>query len=309
MSDSYHFLCHFTEGLPQAWEERALEAFGSSFRVSAPCEWNFDADRVAYEPCDADSGGRLWRVTSVGLANFALSEVGCDVIAMSMCGSALQRLVREIDRDGYTLIGLINAVLGGGNKGRVLCLANLDLAASLRLVRGRGLPAQAIPHVVATWRDAEWAKILLAHGGVADPMVDDNSAFRWPDFPGAPFPSNTSDANKKLLLTRASLEQILHDGELHELLSDFTAIDDEAAEALAEACGEEECWVCLNGLTCLSETSAKSLSRLRGWLYLEGLSDLSDAAARRLAMYRGDLFVNLDLLPASAAAILAARTE
>ena len=54
----------------------------------------------------------------------------------------------------------------------------------------------------------------------------------------------------------------------------------------------------------IEDAAADSLSRHKDWLSLYGLTVLSDAAAESLSRHKGRLWLKLDNLPASAAAIL-----
>ena len=56
-------------------------------------------------------------------------------------------------------------------------------------------------------------------------------------------------------------------------LSEFTAIDDDAAESLSKYSGE---YLYLKGLTSLSDAAAESLSKYEGFLNLEGLTELAE---------------------------------
>ena len=82
-------------------------------------------------------------------------------------------------------------------------------------------------------------------------------------------------SNEKIL-TKEIAEQFLENVNSVEL-SEFTAIEDEAAEIL---------------------------SKHEGTLWLSGLTSLSDAAAESLSKYRGNLYLSLGKIPESAAAIL-----
>lgn len=89
-----------------------------------------------------------------------------------------------------------------------------------------------------------------------------------------------------------------HQGPL--ALDDLRSLSETAAESLSKHQGT----LGLSGLTELSDAAAKSLSKLHGWLDLNGLTKLSDAAAESLSKYHGVLFLFLNRLPESAAAIL-----
>jgi len=102
-------------------------------------------------------------------------------------------------------------------------------------------------------------------------------------------------------LTKEIAEQLLADDEFMDL-SEFTELDDEAAEVLSKY---DEVSLELNGLTSLLDAAAESLSnKHRGTLYLSGLTELSDAAAESLSKCKGNLWLDLDALPESAAEIL-----
>jgi hypothetical protein len=105
--------------------------------------------------------------------------------------------------------------------------------------------------------------------------------------------------NEKVL-TKEIAEQFLENVNSVEL-SEFTAIEDEAAESLSKCRGG---WLSLDGLTSLSDAAAESLSKHEGDLDLRGLTSLSDAAAKSLSKHEGDLDLDLDDIPESAAAIL-----
>ena len=85
-----------------------------------------------------------------------------------------------------------------------------------------------------------------------------------------------------------------------DALSEFTEIDDDAAEMLSDCYGHI---LNLDGLTHLSDAAAESLSRYQGALFLDGLTEISDRAAESLSKCK-ELYINLDNLPASAAQIL-----
>ena len=101
-------------------------------------------------------------------------------------------------------------------------------------------------------------------------------------------------------LTRQIAEQFLADDESVDL-SEFTEVDDDAAESLSK----HEGGLSLDGLTSLSDAAAESLSKHKGsWLGLDGLTNLSDAAAESLSKHEGRLYLRPYNLPASAAEIL-----
>ena len=78
------------------------------------------------------------------------------------------------------------------------------------------------------------------------------------------------------MLTKEIAEQRILVGEYHVDLSEFTSIEDDAAESLSKLQGG----LSLNGLTEITDAAAESLSRFQGdYLYLDGLTELSDAAA------------------------------
>ena len=89
-------------------------------------------------------------------------------------------------------------------------------------------------------------------------------------------------------LTREIAEQFLADEDSVDL-SEFTELDDDAAERLSTYPAA----LCLNGLTSLSDAAADRLSKHTGWfLDLSGLASLSDAAAVSLSEYCGYLHLN-----------------
>ncbi len=84
------------------------------------------------------------------------------------------------------------------------------------------------------------------------------------------------------VLTKEIAEQFLADDESVDL-SEFTAIEDAAAESLSEY----EDGLGLSGLTELSDAAAESLGKHEGDLWLDGLWQLSDAAAESFGKYKG----------------------
>ena len=86
--------------------------------------------------------------------------------------------------------------------------------------------------------------------------------------------------NQVKVLTLASAERFLKDG---FNIRDFTQIEDEAAEALANHDG----YLDLDGLTSLSDKATEALANHKGSLDLSGLTSLTDHAAEALAKYRG----------------------
>ena len=71
-----------------------------------------------------------------------------------------------------------------------------------------------------------------------------------------------------------SAKRFLQDPDSYDL-SEATSITDEAAEVLSK---DRRGQLSLDGLTELSDTAAKSLSKHQGSLSLGGLTELSDAA-------------------------------
>ena len=118
-------------------------------------------------------------------------------------------------------------------------------------------------------------------------------------------------------LTKEIAEQFVY-------LSEFTELDDDAAESFSKHVGDLDLdgltslsdaaaeslsrqkgnYLYLNGLPILSDAAAESLSRYDGELQLSGLTSLSDAAAESLSRHEGKLYLRLNNLPASAAEIL-----
>jgi hypothetical protein len=91
------------------------------------------------------------------------------------------------------------------------------------------------------------------------------------------------------VLTKEIAEQFLADEDSVDL-SEFTAIEDDAAERLSEL---EVFRLHLDGLTSLSDAAAESLSKHKGdYLELNGLTSLSDAAAESLSEHKGTLELN-----------------
>ena len=90
-------------------------------------------------------------------------------------------------------------------------------------------------------------------------------------------------------LTTEIAEQFLADEDSVDL-SEFTEVDDDAAESLSKHEGN---LLDLAGLTSLSDEAAESLSNHKGkYLFLHGLTSLSDEAAESLSKYKGDLSLN-----------------
>ena len=107
------------------------------------------------------------------------------------------------------------------------------------------------------------------------------------------------------LLTVEIAEKFLADNDSVDL-SQFTSIEDAAAEALGKNRGGP---LFLNGLTSLSDTAAEALAKhegvgFNGGLYLIGLTSLSDTAAQALAKCDGYVGLDHDKLPPSASKIL-----
>ena len=90
------------------------------------------------------------------------------------------------------------------------------------------------------------------------------------------------------LLTVEIAEQFLADTSSGNL-SQYTSIEDAAAEALAKHKGD---LLSLNGLTELSETASEALAKFQGNLGLNGLTSLSDAAADALSKHKGYLLLD-----------------
>jgi hypothetical protein len=92
------------------------------------------------------------------------------------------------------------------------------------------------------------------------------------------------------LLTREIAEQFLAD-EKSVSLSQFTAIEDHAAEVISKS--ECEDWLCLERVEQLSDAAAESLCKFQGeCLNLNGLETISDAAAASLSRFQGELWLN-----------------
>ena len=107
------------------------------------------------------------------------------------------------------------------------------------------------------------------------------------------------------LLTVEIAEKFLADNDSVDL-SQFTSIEDAAAEALGKNRGGP---LFLNGLTSLSDTAAEALAKhegvgFNGGLYLIGLTSLSDTAAQAMAKCDGYVGLDHDKLPPSASKIL-----
>ena len=101
-------------------------------------------------------------------------------------------------------------------------------------------------------------------------------------------------------LTTEIAEQFLADDESVDL-SEFTVLDDEAAEILSRHKGD----LYLDSLTSLSDAAAESLSKYKGYLSLDGLMSLSDAAAESLCRLElGCLSLELDHFMTSSGYIL-----
>ena len=116
--------------------------------------------------------------------------------------------------------------------------------------------------------------------------------------------------SQKRVLTKEIAEQIIKD----ENLVEFTEIDDDAAEVLANFWEEEDFHEpeYLNGLTKLSDAAAQSLSRI--YLDLMGLTALGFsghlALAERLVVDGGDVWLDsLTTISDAAAEILSKASE
>ena len=102
------------------------------------------------------------------------------------------------------------------------------------------------------------------------------------------------------VLTKEIAEQFLADHNSVDL-SEFTAIEDDAAEVLS---GYEQS-LYLSDVTILSDAAAESFSTHVGDLYFSGIHCLSDAAAQSLSKHQGHLDLSgLEELPMDAAASL-----
>ena len=93
------------------------------------------------------------------------------------------------------------------------------------------------------------------------------------------------DNVEEKVLTREIAEQYIADDDSVDL-SEFTRIEDAAAQSLAKHEGEH---LYLSGLTELSDAVIESLAKYEGTLSFNGLTELSDAAAESLAKHEGNL--------------------
>ena len=92
-------------------------------------------------------------------------------------------------------------------------------------------------------------------------------------------------SNSKIL-TKEIAEQFLKDEDSVNL-SEYTSLDDDAAQLLAKIKGR---YIDLSGLVALSDTAAQELAKFNGAkLELNGLTTLSDATAGALAKMKGTL--------------------
>ena len=89
--------------------------------------------------------------------------------------------------------------------------------------------------------------------------------------------------SEEKVLTNEIAEQFIT-GETLDL-SEFTSIEDAAAESLSKHQGD--LW--LSGLTKLSDAAAENLSKHKGYLIFECLTELSDAAAESFSKHKGEL--------------------
>jgi hypothetical protein len=94
--------------------------------------------------------------------------------------------------------------------------------------------------------------------------------------------------SEKKILTKEIAEQFIAD-ELSVYLSQYTSIEDVAAEVLSEKSGSVlGSSLNLEGITSLSDEAAESLSKFKGdYLLLDGITSLSDAAAESLSKLEG----------------------
>jgi len=92
------------------------------------------------------------------------------------------------------------------------------------------------------------------------------------------------------VLTKEIAEQFFLRG-FTVVLTNFTAIEDEAAKILSKS----ELELALDSLATLSDEAAKSLSNHQGSLYLDGLTEVSDATAESFGEYRGHFGDDLSL--------------
>jgi hypothetical protein len=90
------------------------------------------------------------------------------------------------------------------------------------------------------------------------------------------------------VLTKEIAELFIADEESVDL-SEFTAIEDEAAEVLSKRESGHYVGIGLDGLKSLSDAAAESLSKHKGDLSLNGLTSLTDAAAEILSKHEGGL--------------------
>ena len=90
----------------------------------------------------------------------------------------------------------------------------------------------------------------------------------------------------KKRLTKEIAEEFLVRKDDFVDIAQFTELDDDAAESLANTVVDP---LDLRGLTSLSNTSANSLSKYEGGLNLDGLTSLSDAAAEGLSRHESGL--------------------
>ena len=87
------------------------------------------------------------------------------------------------------------------------------------------------------------------------------------------------------VLTLAVVKRALDDRLLTSIdLSEFRAIDDDAAEYLAAKCNHRE--LKLNGIENLTDRAASSLSKVGADLHLDGIKSLSTSAAASLAKHK-----------------------
>ena len=104
-----------------------------------------------------------------------------------------------------------------------------------------------------------------------------------------------------------SAAKILFEGVLNQIFSNWESFARRygvLTEEIAEQFLEDDSSVHLSEFTAIEDAAAESLSGHEGDLELDGITFLSDAAANSLSKHEGEIRVNLDALPKSAAKIL-----
>ncbi|MCA9073589.1 MAG: hypothetical protein KDA93_01050 [Planctomycetaceae bacterium] len=158
-----------------------MKVLPPQFSVQGPTiGWDFGRGCEANSESDPQMIGERWTVAAPHSSSFEIGWVGDrgDVLVLTVTVGNRSPLLRALEDDGCTWMGLLDGISSVAGASLGLWLIDVDVQTAIAVARSGEVVDPIVPHVRGTWGHSGWAAAVLASGGEAAPFLHEHAALR-----------------------------------------------------------------------------------------------------------------------------------